>query len=328
MKKRVLLVLISFVLLLSGCSAEKEYFTRDIYAMDTVVSISIPSSVDKAEKYCNDAVYYINELDGILSVTNSESELYKFNSTADAMTIEGDFLDVMRYTLDIAEKTEGAFDPTCYSLTELWNISDGGYLPTLTEVAMALSYVDHNALVLKDDSLSKTSAVRVDLGGIAKGYALGKTVYMLSENVPYGMISFGGNVGVWGEKPDGSAWEIGIKDPFDTEKTVGKVILPELGGYVAVSGDYERYFEKDGKRYHHVFDPETGFPVDNGIHSVAVYTKDATIGDALSTALFVMGTEKAMEFYKSGIYEFEALFITDDGIEMTKGMEEMFVNEN
>ena len=318
----------AFVLLLSGCGAKKEYFTRDIYAMNTVISINVPSSVKKAEKYCNDAVYYINELDGIMSVTDPESALSAMNNSAAPIKIEGDLLSVMEYALDIAKKTEGAFDPTCYSLTELWKISDGGYLPTLNEVSMALSYVDYKALTLQVGTLSKSSAVRVDLGGIAKGYALGKTVMMLAENVSYGMISFGGNVGVWGEKPDGSKWEIGIKDPFNTEKTVGKIILPDLGGYVSVSGDYERCFEEDGKRYHHIFDPETGYPVDNGIHSVAVYTKDATVGDALSTALFVMGTEKAMEFYKSGVYEFEALFVTDDGIEMTKGMEEMFVNEN
>ncbi len=328
MRKRIILVLMIFVLLFSSCGKEEEYYNREIYAMDTVVTISIPTSVKKSEKYCNDAVRYINELEWELSATVSESTLSKLNTTAQTMVLEGSLLEVIRYAVDISQKTEGAFDPTCYTLTELWDISNGGYSPTPNEVAMALSYVDYKALILEDNTLSKTSAVRVDLGGIAKGYALEKTVYMLSENVPYGMVSFGGNVGVWGEKPDGTAWEVGIKDPFNTEKTVGKMILPHLGGYVSVSGDYERYFEKDGQRFHHIFDPKTGYPVDNGIHSVAVYCKDATVGDALSTALFVMGYDKAISFYESGIYEFEALFVTDDGIKMTKGMEEMFVNEN
>ena len=162
--------------------------------------------------------------------------------------------------------------------------------------------------------------------GFGLGWIVCKVVTMLSEKAPYGMISFGGNVGVWGQKPTGGAWEIGIKDPFDTEGVVGKIRTD--GGFVSVSGDYERFFEVDGKKYHHIFDPKTGYPVDNGLRSVAVYTKDAALGDALSTALFVMGYDKAMEFYNSGIYDFEALFITDNEILMTKGMEEMFTYEN
>ena len=232
----------------------------------------------------------------------------------------------MKYAIDIAEATEGAYDPTVLSLTELWNVTDGGYLPTESEVNMALSCVGHKELSLEGDIIVKTSAVRVDLGGIAKGYALGRVVEMLSDEAPYGMVSFGGNIGVWGEKPGGGDWEIGIKDPFDTNKIIGKIVTD--GGYVSVSGDYERYFEKDGKRYNHIFDPQTGYPVDNGLHSVTVYTEDAALGDALSTALFVMGYEKAMEFYNSGKYDFEALFITDDDILMTKGMEEIFTYEN
>lgn len=328
MFKKIVLVLMIMVLMLSSCQNQEEYYTREIYAMDTVVGISIPSTVSKAEKYCNDAVYYINELEGELSATNSESALTKLNNTAEAMVLEGSLLEVVGYAVDIAQKTDGAFDPTCYALTDLWKVSNGGYLPTENEVSMALSYVGYKYINIENDTVSKTSAVRMDLGGIAKGYALGKTVEMLSENVSYGMISFGGNVGVWGDKPDGTKWEVGIKDPENTEKVVGRVILPKNGGFVSVSGDYERYFENDGKRYHHIFDPKTGYPVENGIHSVAVYSKDSTVGDALSTALFVMGYDKAVSFYESGEYEFEALFVTDDGIKMTKGMEEMFVNEN
>ena len=294
--------------------------------MNTVINVNVAPDVKNIEAICNEAVYYIYELEAKLSANVKDSALSKFNSTSSSYKADGDFLNVMYYAIEIANATEGAYDPTVLPLTRLWNITEGGYLPTADEVAMAVSNVDYTALTLDDDTISKASAVCVDLGGIAKGYALGKITAMLAEDSPYGMISFGGNVGVWGEKPEGGPWEIGIKNPFDPEGVVGKIITD--GGYVSVSGDYERYFEVAGKRYHHIFDPETGYPADNGLRSVAVYTTDATIGDALSTALFVMGYDKAMEFYNSGIYDFEALFITEDDILMTEGMEEMFTYEN
>lgn len=325
--RKIIILLLCTLMLFCGCARnESKYYTREIYSMNTVINVNVAPDVKNIEAICNEAVYYIYELEAKLSASSQDSTVSKFNSTAESYKAEGEFLNVMKYALDIANATEGAYDPTVLPLTRLWNITEGGYLPTADEVAMAVSNVDYTALTLDDDTISKASAVCVDLGGIAKGYALGKITAMLAEDSPYGMISFGGNVGVWGEKPEGGPWEIGIKNPFDPEGVVGKMRIDV--GYVSVSGDYERYFEVAGKRYHHIFDPETGYPADNGLRSVAVYTTDATIGDALSTALFVMGYDKAMEFYNSGIYDFEALFITEDDILMTEGMEEMFTYEN
>ena len=325
--RRIIILMLCILAFFTSCVKKQDgYYTREVYCMNTVIDINVSPNVRNIEGICNDTIYYIYELESKFSANNTESFVSKFNLTSEPYNADSEFLDVMKYAIDIAQATEGAYDPTVLPLTKLWNITEGGYLPTETEVAMACSNVDHTALSVEGNMINKSTAVCVDLGGIAKGYALGKVVDTLSENIPYGMVSFGGNVGVFGEKPEGGAWEIGIKDPFDTEGIVGKIITD--GGFVSVSGDYERYFEYEGKRYHHIFDPETGYPVSNGLHSVAVYTEDAVLGDALSTALFVMGYDKAMEFYNSGIYDFEALFITDDDILMTKGMEEMFTYEN
>ncbi len=325
--RRIIILLLCTLMLLCGCARnDKKYYTREIYSMNTVINVNVAPDVKNVESVCNEAVYYIYELEAKLSVTSKDSTVSKFNASAELFKPEGDFLDIMKYAIDIAYATEGAYDPTVLPLTRLWNITEGGYLPTLNEVIMARSNVNYRYLTLEDDTISKSAACCVDLGGIAKGYALGKVIGMLSENIPYGMVSFGGNVGVWGEKPEGGPWEIGIKNPFNTEGVVGKIITD--GGYVSVSGDYERYFDAEGRRYHHILDPKTGYPVENGLHSVAVYTTDAAIGDALSTALFVMGYDKAIEFYNSGSYDFEALFITDDDLLMTEGMEEMFTYEN
>ena len=327
--RRIIILLLAVLILFTACTKNKdEYYTREIYCMNTVITISVPSDVKGLEEICNEAVSYIYELESRLSITASDSDINGFNRSALEYTPKEDLLTLMYYALDVAEKTGGAYEPTILPLTELWNVTGGGYLPTENEVAVALSTVGYETIFIEDEKLLKSSAVRVDLGGIAKGYALGKNVRLLSEDIPYGMVSFGGNVGVWGQKPDGTAWEVGIKNPFNTEKVVGKIIMPQYGGYVSVSGDYERYFEKDGKKYHHIIDPNTGYPVDNGLHSVAVYTTDATVGDALSTALFVMGYEKAIEFYELGLYDFEAVFVTDDDVYMTEGMEEMFTYEN
>ncbi len=326
MRRSVILIICVLMLFTACAKNEKEYYTREIYSMNTVINVNVAPDVKNVEGICNEAVYYIYELESKLSATVNDSTVSSFNSTAEPFKADGDFLEVMRYAVDVANATDGAYDPTVLPLTKLWNITEGGYLPTENEVGMVRSGVDYKALLLDGDIISKSAAVCVDLGGIAKGYALGRVVELLSEDIPYGMVCFGGNVGVWGEKPEGGAWEIGIKNPFDTEEIVGKIITD--GGYVSVSGDYERYFEDAGRRYHHIFDPKTGYPVWNGIRSVAVYTEDAALGDALSTALFVMGYDKAIELYNSGKYDFEALFVTDDGEFMTKGMEEMFTYEN
>ena len=326
--RRLILLLICTVMLMTACAKnEDEYYVREIYSMDTVINVNVDPNVKNVETVCNEVVYYIYELEKDLSATVADGDLVRFNASVQPYTLSPDLLEAVRQALDIAHKTEGRYDPTVLPLTELWNITEGGHLPTEAEIVTARSQVDYTALTLEGDVLSKSSAVRLDLGGIAKGYALGRVVDMLCDRgVGYGMISFGGNVGVFGQKPDGTLWEIGIKDPFDTDSVIGKIRTSS--GYVAVSGDYERYFEQNGKKYHHIFDPQSGYPVDNGLRSVAVYTEDATLGDALSTALFVMGYDRAIEFYNSGIYDFEALFITDDEVLMTKGMEEMFTYEN
>ena len=117
-------------------------------------------------------------------------------------------------------------------------------------------------------------------------------------------------IGVFGQKADGTPFQIGIKDPHDTAAVIGYLYIPS--GFVAVSGNYERFFREEGKLYHHILDPETGWPVDNGLSSVAVYAQNGSAADALSTALYVMGLEEGMAFYESGQVQFEAVFVTED----------------
>lgn len=299
------------IILLSGCQ-KAEFYSYDIYAMNTFISVHLPA---KDDELCNRLHKEADRLEGLFSATRDTSEI----NTGGPLSQESN--ELLTLALDVAQKTDGAYDPTCISLTRLWDITNGGYLPTEAEILTALKAVDYSSVVIEDGVLAAKN--QLDLGGVAKGYALERSVEMIKQKYDYAMVSYGGNVGVFGQKPDGSLWQIAIKDPLDPTAVAGCIEIAE--GYISVSGDYERYFEKDGVRYHHIFDPKSGYPVDNGVHSVAVYTRDGALGDALSTALFVMGCDKAIEFYNSGAYDFEALFVTDNGIKMTKGMEEMFI---
>lgn len=318
--RRTVLIFLLLVFLFTGCTNGPSFVTKTFYAMNTLVSVTLGGSTEgHVSKVFEGAEQLVSELEAMLSATVEDSEINKMGELSEETE------ELMTLALDVAKNTDGAYDPTCKALTELWNITNGGYLPSSAEIEKALEEVDYTAVTLENGVLSSPYAI--DLGGAAKGYALGKTVEYLKKTTEYGKVSFGGNVGVFGKKPNGKAWEIGIKDPFDTSSVIG-YISSEDEGYVAVSGDYERFFEKDGVRYHHIFDPQSGYPVDNGVHSVAVYTETAALGDILSTALFVMGYEDTVTLYEKNIYDFEALFVTDEGIKMTKGMEEIFINEN
>lgn len=324
--RKLLLILLSCLLCLSACGSKSGYLSRDIYAMSTVISVNIPKDTENADKLFSETQELIYSLEELLSATNEESEISLFNQSEFGLQLNDETLSVITTALDVAENTNGAYDPTCLPLTELWDINNGGKFPKKDDIDIALKSVDFSLLTIDNGILIKTAPdVKIDLGGVAKGYALQKCVEKLSKDTEYGMVSFGGNVGVWGKKPDSSKWEIGIKDPFNTSDVIGFFKIDD--GYVSVSGDYERFFEKDGKKYHHIFDTESGYPADNGIHSVAVYTKDAALGDALSTALFVMGYDKAIRLYESKIYDFEALFVTDEGLFMTEGAKEIFTEK-
>ena len=289
--------------------------SEDIYSMSTVITVSVPRNSENADELIAKAKELIYSIENSESVNINNSDIAKFNKSENG--IEGvceDTKSILTTALDLADKTKGAFNPCIGTLSSLWNITgENPTVPSDNSIKEAHSHTDYNSVLISGNMLLKSdSALKIDTGGITKGYALQKTVELLSQSAEYGTVSFGGNVGVFGKKPDGAKWKVGIKNPFDTSKEIGYIRIDD--GYIAVSGDYERYFEENGIRYHHILDPETGYPVDNGVHSVAVYAKDATLGDALSTALFVMGYEKGVEFYRSGIYDFEALFITDDGV--------------
>ncbi len=278
------------LLLLSGCSAKTEQIQDTLYAMDTVMTLQLWG--ENAAVAADEIRGRLQELESDWSVTDRNSLISKLNRGEG--TPDADQQALLDRAEELSRQTGGAFDPKLHSLMTLWGFRGKDYrVPTQQELAAAMEETEW------------------DLGGIVKGYAGEEAVEILeSFHVERAVLSLGGNVQTYGSKPDGSAWIIAIQNPNGGD-AVGQVAV---AGTVAVvtSGDYQRCFVQDGKRYHHILDPETGCPADSGIVSVTVICSSGTRADALSTALFVMGAEAAADFWqKTG--DFEMVLILQDG---------------
>lgn len=318
---RFALALALSVLTLCSCGARQEYRARSVWVMDTSVTVKINPGTENPGEILEGCFELLEYLDGIFSRTLKASDISRINSAAAGAAVSPDTAAVIERALMISELTGGAFDITVLPYVLMWeSCEERGSLPLPEEYAEAGGLVGYRKIALERGSVSKSApGVMLDLGGIGKGYAADRAVdYLISSGVSYGIVSFGSNVSVFGEKPGGGRFKIGIRDPADPGGLVGYVYMSS--GALSVSGDYERYRTILGERYHHILSPESGDPVQNGLHSVAVICRSALDADALSTALFVMGEEAATALYHSGTIEFEAVFISNKGIRVTDGL--------
>ena len=312
MKRKIsfLLAVVCIVGMLTGCASQKEEeYATDFYAMDTFMSIKTYG--DGAEQAAKDAEHYINQLENKISRTRDYSEIYQLNQTK-SMQVSNETYAILQAAKEAAEETDGKFDPTVASVTDLWKIgTEDARLPTQTEIDQALSHIDYQNLVLgENNQVTLLNEAKIDLGGIGKGYAANEVVKMLKkEGVQKALISLAGNIYVVGKKSDNQGWNVGVANPDSPSDSLVSIELTEDESIVT-SGDYERYFEQDGKVYHHIFDAKTGYPAENDLRSVTVLMKDSAKADAYATAMYVMGREVAMAFcQKQGI---EGIFITKD----------------
>ena len=320
MKRQLAALLLTiFALSLTACgetAAESE--TRTVYAMDTVMNLTVygenaAAALESAEK----ELHTLDE--AVLSRTAEGSELYALNAS-DGETVEcgaDDILPALIETaLTISDATDGAFDPTLAPVLDAWGFTkDERRVPSADELKELLGHTGCGKVALEKTAdgwtVTLLDGAQLDLGGIAKGYAAGRVRTILREaGVTSAIISLGGNVAAVGKKPDGSAWTVGLQDPDRPESYFGTVSIE--AACVVTSGAYQRYFEENGVRYHHILDPYTGCPAESGVKSVSVIAQDDTLADALSTALFVMGLDAGAEFQKSSGLAFEAVFVTDD----------------
>lgn len=305
--KKILSVLLLLCLFLTACSKDGPAET-EIFAMDTYMRIRIWGDND----LLHDAVDEIRRLERLFSVTDEDSEVYALNQTGNA-ELSADTAEILEQAITLSERTAGAFDPTVYPLVSAWGFTTGeAHVLTREELDVLLPLVGTEHLRLEGAAAALTDGAQVDLGGIAKGYTAQKCLELLSEKgVQTAMLSLGGNVQTLGTKPDGTAWVIGIANPEAPSEAIATLTFTGSMAIVT-SGGYQRYFDLDGTRYHHILNPETGIPAETGLSSVTILTQDGATADALSTALYVMGMERGIEFWRES-NDFEAVFITQSG---------------
>lgn len=327
-----------------GCGGKEEnpkYFDCRYTdtAMGTVVQMTVYcASREEGLTFSGEAEGLVEDLEQeLLSWRQETSELYRVNAAAgreEGILLSGELTEILEQCLAVYEDSGGAFDITMGPAVRLWDIDawaagqrEGEYEPpdpvTLGET---LENCGSSRLRLdrEERKLYMPQGMLLDLGSVGKGLALGKLAELLKERpeIPGAVISLGGSVLTWGSKADGSRWKVGILDPRNTSSNVGILSL-EGQWCISTSGDYERYAEAGGIRYHHILDPATGYPASGGVRAVTILSKDGLLSDALSTACFILGPEEGMPLARQ--YEAEALFLLENGeMVMTEGMKDYF----
>ncbi|MEE3475325.1 MAG: FAD:protein FMN transferase, partial [Ruminococcus sp.] len=228
-------------------------------------------------------------------------------------------------SLALCDRLDGCFDLTVYPAVQAWGFTTGDYrVPTDSELKALSDKIDYTAVTLSDDGrVSLPENVMLDLGAVAKGYAADVSRTILAANkAQAAVLNLGGTICLYGKKPDGSRFTVGIADPENPAGYFGYLSCDDTT--VATSGGYERYFEHGGKRYIHILDPATAAPVDNGILSVTIVSDSGAFADAASTALFVMGLDKATQYCRSHP-DFDCIILTDDkNLYLTEGVYDDF----
>ena len=302
--KFVLRLCIVFVFLFASCSGKIEPRTQTV--MDTLCTVN--AFEDGTKKLYDEIFERLAQIENEFSATLPSSEISRINSMAGISSVQTteEVLKVLDFALKTAWISDGAFTPVAGPLVDLWGINtDHQKIPSQTEINNALELVDFGCVGLSRNSVFlRKAGMKINLGGIVKGFAADELCKILKmHGVKKAVIDLGGNIYVYGKKSDGSKWTVGIKNP-ESPSDVPLLRLCINENSVVTSGRYERYFETGGKRYHHIFDPATGFPAESGIVSATVISKSSIVSDALSTATFVLGVEKSFKLLEKFKKEF------------------------
>lgn len=310
MKKTVGILLLITSCMLCGC--QEEIKTKQTYAMNTMIEFTVYG--DEAEAKIDKAIALVNQYDKLFSVNEAESDIARLNAASgQAVTVSADTYELLQKSVAISDETEGALDVSIYPIVKAWGFTTDNYrVPENDEIEELKEKVNYRKIrFLPENCIQLEEGMELDLGAIAKGYISQKIMDMWKEEgVETAILSLGGNVQTMGEKSDGEAFQIGIVNPLSPSELYGTLEVKARA--VVTSGTYERYFEQDGVKYHHIMDYQTGRPAENDLASVTVVTEDGTTADALSTALFVMGGEQAKK-YQEEHDEIELILIYKDG---------------
>ena len=277
---------------------------REFFAMDTFVSAKVKGFA--AKDAAGGISTLVRELDSKqLSRYTSGSEISRINSEAETV-LSDEMRDYITELLEVGKMSGGKFDIALGAVSDLWSFNDSPRVPSTDELTEALSHSGSEKLSLSGNTLTRADGCIIDLGSAGKGIALDKVKsYLSDKKISSAVVSVGGSVLLYGK----GSFNVGVRDPWG--EAGRSVMTVKLGaGCVSTSGSYERCFEQGGKRYHHILDPDTGLPVENGLVSVTVISDSGLLSDALSTACFVLGAEGGAKL--AAKYGCEAIFITED----------------
>jgi len=289
--------------------------------MGTLVEISVHEKDKKiASASIQKAFHEIRRLENLLSIHIQESEVSQINRAAGktAVPVSKEVLEVIQRSLYWSEQTEGAFDITVGPAQELWDFEKPSS-PSKVSISEAIKNIDFKKIQLDQHTVFlKDEEMAINLGAIAKGYAVDKAIQILKKNkIKNALINAGGDLKTFGKNLEGLSWKIGLQHPRKPESLLASFSILEKA--VATSGDYQKYFELDGKRYHHILDPKTGYPSTGSISATAI-TNNVMDADALSTALFVLGSEKGIALLDS-LSDTEGLIVGTNGkVKLSKNM--------
>jgi thiamine biosynthesis lipoprotein len=314
--KALCLLTILSIIAATSCARRPRTVKTTWTVMGTFATVSIAGKDAARLPECSRAARKIfDDINTLLSTYSKTSELSRINRFAGIkpVAVSPQTLTCIELSLKYASLSDGAFDPTVLSLINLWGFKNGkppATLPTNGEINIALDSVGATHVIVKGNTVElDRPGMSFDLGGIAKGYAVDLCYNELrAMNYDSAVINLGGNIRCIGSAPKDSPWTIGVRDPFAKDQTIGTVQLAD-GMATATSGNYERFVSIEGKRYAHIVDPRTGWPV-HGVAAVTVVTTNAIEADALSTALFVAGPDRSAAILAASP-SCEALFIED-----------------
>ncbi|MBF8982765.1 FAD:protein FMN transferase [Lutibacter sp. B2] len=318
--KAVMLMAILLVCnsLLIGCGQGKiEVIKRDTYALGTYIQMTIMDQTkEDGNRIIDLAIKRINDIENEISVNKKNSKITEVNKNAGvkSVVVGDDAYYIIKKAYKYEKMTNGDFDISIYPLVKLWGIgTDYPKLPTSEEIKEKMDLINYKNVIINEDKsiFLENKKQGIDLGGIAKGYIADEVKKVLRENgVESGVINLGGNIMTIGSKMDGTDWKIGIQNP-DTNRGQYFSILDVKDKSIISSGGYERYFDQDGTRYHHILDPKTGYPSNSDLIGTTIISDYGIDGDALSTSVYISGLEKGIELINK-LEGIECILVTKD----------------
>lgn len=323
MRRITIFSLITAVLFLTSCARNNEPYEASFFAMDTYMTVTAYG--ENAEAAVTDTQEKIISLEKLWSVTDKNSEIYAVNhSNGKTVELSGETAELLKFALYISDETDGALDCTLYPILTQWGFTTGEYhIPDDNILSDLLEDTGYEKIKSDGNRVTIPQNMQLDLGAVGKGYAGDMAAAVLRQSgVRSALMDLGGNIHAIGSKPDGTPWRLGLRNPFGE----GSFATLEISNCAVItSGGYERYFtDETGEEYHHILDPETGKSAHSGLVSSTIIGSEGRLCDGLSTAVFVMGLDKAEQLWRQRD-DFEMVLVTDNGgIFITEGLEDKF----